>query len=126
MIIEGFEDLEEYLRQVEERSVRRQENPYVLYLIAVLMPHKEGLERQHVISEIERRRRQNGLAIPDKLEQTVQSAFQGHSSQSAAFRGSADLFHWPKGKGSGIWAVYQDRATKWLAQHNLSYVVRQP
>jgi len=114
---EPFLDLDELIREVRQRIEEQEwkrDNPYVVDLIEALAPHPEGLERLHVIRDVGRLRRKKNLPMPKRLEETVQSAFQGYSSQSAAFRGGADLFHWPRGKGTGIWAVHLERAKAWL------------
>ena len=97
----------------------RLENPYVRDLIEVLMPHQGGLSRQFVLHTLEKKRKQAGLKIPPKFEQSVQSAYNQHSVDSSVFikrkaPESDGLFYSPQGKGSGIWAVYRDRATAWL------------
>lgn len=111
--------LEEVREQIKRREWKRA-NPYVADLIAVLRPYKDGLERQHVMSAIGKLRRNKGLPIPTKLEEVVQSAFQSHSCEYAAFQrrgasASDDLFYPVGSKGSGVWAVHIERATKWLA-----------
>ena len=111
-------DLEELLAEVRailEKRRNKRENPYVIDLIEVLSPHNDGLERHHVIRDVEKLRRKKNLPIPEKLEETIQSTFQGYSSQYAAFRRGADLFYSPGGKGSGIWGVHLDRARAWLS-----------
>lgn len=117
---EGMDVLEELMREVRatlELRKHKRDNPYVVDLIAILLPHPAGLERQHVVAQIERMRRAKKLPIPKTLDAVVQSAFQGHASQYAAYRGSTDaddLFHAPRGKGAGIWAVHRERAIAWL------------
>ena len=97
----------------------RLENPYVKDLIEVLLPHQNGLSRRMVLHTLERKRKQAGLQIPEKFEQAVQSAYNQHSVDSTVFtkRGKPEsdgLFYSPRGKGSGIWAVYRDKAATWL------------
>ena len=117
-------DLDELLQKVRlriEQGKWKRANPYVLDLIEILMPHANGMERSHVVSAMEARRRDKGLPIPKKFDEAVQSAFQSHAAGYATFRGrnapaSDDLFHSVGGKGSGIWAVNLARAKKWLQE----------
>ncbi len=113
--MQGHIDLGELLRDAQEQIARKmlkRANPYVVYLIAALLRHAEGLERQHVISAVEKMRRDKGLPIPKKFEETVQRAFESHA---AGYAGSSDdLFYSVGGKGSGIWAVNLIRADAWL------------
>lgn len=112
---------EEKLKQLAKAkaALKALENPYVRDLIEVLMPHPRGLSRRLVLHTLERKRKQTGLPIPEKFEQSVQSAFQRHCVDSLVFKKRKapewqGLFSFPQGKGSGIWAVYPDRANAWL------------
>ena len=99
----------------------RLDNPYVLDLIAVLLPHGvHGLSRGQVIREVWKRRGKQGVNMPDAFDQTVQASFQQYAGEYAAFRKrnaaeSDDLFFAPRGLGAGWWAVRVERATAWLA-----------
>ena len=93
--------------------------PYVRDLIEVLRPHPRGLSRRLVLHTLERKRKEAGLSIPEKFEQSVQSAYNKHSVDSSVFKKRKapewqGLFYSPQGKRSGIWAVYPDRANAWL------------
>ncbi|MDZ4371577.1 MAG: hypothetical protein U1C74_09185 [Phenylobacterium sp.] len=115
-------DLDELMKWYDEHLAAkrlRSENPQVRDLIEVLLPHPKGLGRSWAIDEIEKRRRAKGLSIPLKFEASVQSAYNQHSVDSVVWRKRGSpvvdgLFHSPDGKGSGKWAVYPDRAAKWL------------
>jgi hypothetical protein len=100
----------------------RQTNPWVRDLIRVLWPYEQrGRRRLRVIDDVERLRKASGLPMPSKLEHTVQSTFNHHTSQSTRWNGKPqdDLFFSPQGKGSGSWAVHRDRAAAWLLRHEL-------
>ena len=115
---------DELLREYEERETarrERRENPYVLYLIKVLWVRRNGLRRHLAIDLVRSLRQSRGLPMPKRFDETVQSAFQGHAGESDVFRGAPDddLFYWPLGKGTGIWAVRQDAADAWLKRKRL-------
>lgn len=59
--------------------------------------------------------------MPKKFENTVQSDFNRHSSQSSQFGGRTDddLFYSVGGKGSGKWVFTHDRAEAWLRKKSL-------
>lgn len=114
-----FEDL---LREINEAIAAKKvrlENPYVKDLIEILMPYPNGLLRKMVLHMMEKKRERSGASIPENFEQSVQSSYNQHSVDSQVFimrkaPESDGLFYSPQGKGSGIWAVYTDRATAWL------------
>lgn len=117
-----IKEIDEWINQLAVAGRIRRENPYSLYLIGILYPHKNGLPRRQVINEMWRRRGAKGLNMPKAFGEAVQSAFQHHAGEYAAFqqRGaqeSDDLFFAPKGLGArpAWWAVRQDRADVWLA-----------
>ena len=100
--------LEEYETKEADRQ-RRRDNPYVLDLIRVLIPHPRGLRRPLVLDLLHRSRRERSLPIPTEFDATVQSAFQQHCADSAVFKKKGKpqleaLFCWPDGKGAGKWA----------------------
>jgi hypothetical protein len=115
-------DIEELLRSVEEAVAAkklRDENPYVRDLIRVLWPYQRGLQRQFVIDRVWALRQPKGLPIPKTFEQTVQSSFNQYNAESQVFLKSGRspeeaLFYPVGGKGSGRWAVYHERAARWL------------
>lgn len=97
----------------------RIDNPWVLDLIRVLHPHERGLRRTIVCDIVRNNRRRRGHAMPDRVEETIQSAFQRHCVHSQVFRktktpSEEGIFHWPNGAGAGVWAVYRDKALSWL------------
>lgn len=118
---------EEAFQRMEARRAAlklRKENPWVLYLIKVLWPYQSGLRRTIVMDRVRQIRAPKGLNMPKAFENTVQSAFNHHSSQSAVFAGRGageadDLFYSPDGKGSGKWAVHRERALAWLRDREL-------
>jgi hypothetical protein len=118
------EKLDEIFRGIEQQeAVRRlrENHPYLLDLMEVLRPHgPRGLARSIVLHTLERDRRTNGLPMPEKFEEAVQSVYNRYCVDSAVFkkrkvRPSDGLFYSPRGKGSGVWAVHLDRATEWLS-----------
>jgi hypothetical protein len=116
--------LEELLREAEEAQATtklRLRNPYALHLIKILWPYQFGVSRMIAIQDIWRLRSPTALPMPKKFEQTVQSAFQQHASESKVFRGAPneDLFFWPEGKGTGKWAVRRNKVEPWLRQKKL-------
>jgi len=114
---------EELQRHVAERRLRL-ENPWVLDLIKVLYPHPNGLSRPIVIHMVLKNRRQRGHPIPENPEETIQSDLQRHCVDSKVFKRRKapvedGLFHWPKGPGAGVWAVYPDKAQAWLKRRGI-------
>jgi len=115
-------DLDELLKWYDEHVAAkklRSENPQVRDLIEVLRAYPNGLGRTWAIDEIEKRRKAKGLTIPLSFENSIQSAYNQHSVDSAEWRkrgskAETGLFFSPGGKGSGKWAVNQDRAAAWL------------
>lgn len=110
--------LREFDADLAAKKLRRQ-NTYVRDLIEVLMPHPRGLRRPLVLHSLEQKRKQASLPIPEKFEQSVQSAYNQHRVDSLVFTKrkapeSDGIFYSTQGKGSGYWAVYLDRATAWL------------
>jgi hypothetical protein len=114
--------LDEFLERAGEIIAARQlkkDNPYLLDLIKILKPFPQGLRRRFVMDRMISNRKARGLDIPEEFEATVQSAYNHHSVDSLVFkkRGApaADgLFFSPTGKGSGKWALNQERARSWL------------
>ena len=110
--------LAEFERE-EERKVHKKKHSYVADLIRLLMPREHGMSRQMVLHDLERRRRKEGLPIPLKFEEAVQSSYNHFSADSLVFKkrgGRPDeaLFYSPDGKGSGQWAVNREIAAAWL------------
>jgi hypothetical protein len=64
----------------------RRDNPYVLDLIRVLLPHRRGLRRPLVLDLLHKSRRDRNLPIPSNFDETVQSVFQQHCADSAVFK----------------------------------------
>lgn len=98
------------LKKIEEdltlRHLRRQQ-PYVVDIVSVLLPHEDGVNRQKVLEELENQRKRDGLPIPPKFEQAVQSSYNQHCVDSAVFQRrnrppSEALFHTPR---RGTWAL---------------------
>lgn len=102
--------------------IRATRTDNVRYLIEVLLPYPAGLRRLDAIDDFARLRRAAGEGLPPKLEQTVQSCFNGHNLDSPVFTSRRKdrrdgLFYPVGGKGSGIWAVHVERAKEWLRRH---------
>lgn len=120
-------EVEELLRELDDYVAARTlrlENRYVLDLIAILYPHKNGLPRRQVINTMWKRRGQKGVNMPKAFDETIQAAFQAYAGDYAAFKArhakvEDDLFWPPRGKGAGQWAVRQDRADAWLRARKL-------
>ena len=83
----------------------RRQHSYVVDIVSVLLPHEDGVSRQKVLEEFENQRKRDGLPIPPKFEQAVQSSYNQHCVDSAVFQRrnkppSEALFHTPR---RGIW-----------------------
>ena len=112
------EFLAEYKRRQALKPVR-QKHSYVADLIRLLLPYPNGLTRGMVLHDLERQRRADGLPIPPKFEEAVQSNYNHFSVDSSVYkkRGAPPeegFFFSPDGKGSGRWAVNRERAAAWL------------
>ena len=110
--------LAEYERE-EAHKVHRKKHSYVADLIRLLMPHERGLTRQMVLHDLERQRYKEGLPVPPKFVEAVQSSYNYFSVDSLVFkkrggRRDEELFYSPEGKGSGRWAVNREVAAVWL------------
>jgi len=116
-----FDELIRESKKAQAEKKRRRENPYALHLIKVLWPYPSGLSRQTAIDKVWRLRQPENLPMPKAFEQTVQSAFQQHASESSVFKGGPDddLFFWPEGKGTGRWAVRRIQAEAWIRRRAL-------
>ena len=114
--------LERLLREIDEirqLKMRRREHTYVEDLIRLLLPCSDGMRRSNILNRLEVQRRNDGLPIPRRFEQAVQSAFNQNCVDSAVFKKknlpeSKAPFFCPEGSGSGIWAVDPERVEKWL------------
>lgn len=114
--------LKRLLREIDEQrqlKMKRKEHTYVEDLTRLLLPYKGGLRRRIVLDRLEKQRKKDGLSVPVKFEQAVQSAYNQNCMDSAVFkkRGlpkSAAPFFSPQGSGSGTWAVDPERAEQWL------------
>ena len=114
--------IERLLREIVDAiqlKKRRKEHTYVEDLMRLLLPCRDGLRRSIILDRLEKQRKKDGLPIPEKFEQAVQSAYNQNCVDSAVFKkrglpNSAAPFFSPEGSGSGIWAVDPERAEKWL------------
>lgn len=101
---------DQILKKIEEALAlkhRRRQHPYVVDIVSVLLPHEDGVSRQKVLEELENQRKRDGLPIPPKFEQAVQSSYNQHCVDSAGFQrrnrpSSEALFHTPT---RGTWAL---------------------
>lgn len=113
-----FQKLNDLLQDALAQDRRRKENTYVATLIEVLRPYGDsGLLRGRVIEKTEHLRRQRGLRIPLKFEQTVQSTFNQHSVDSSLTinSGTAALFFSSRHHRRDVyWVVESRRADAWL------------
>ncbi|MER9762633.1 hypothetical protein [Mesorhizobium sp. M0138] len=61
------------------------------------------------LSEIYRKSREGrsalGFPITAEHDASARECLESHCLESTKFRGKADLFHMPMGKGAGVWAV---------------------
>ena len=57
-----------YLSEEQLAEFRKRENPYVVDLIAVLAPHKNGVHRHDVFRSLKDMRIKKGLSIPEAFE----------------------------------------------------------
>ena len=101
----------------------RKSRPWVRDMIAVLYPRTKGIHIDQLVRELWAMR-EKALPMPKSFRETVQSRLNHYTSQSAVFwaKGGAqedDLFYSPEGKGSGTWAVHQERAIAWLTRKKL-------
>lgn len=118
-----YADWDNILREVEaERQAKklRRSNPYVLDLIRVLRPSRSGMSRGLVLHFVHKNRQRLGLPIPRTFDDTVQQSCERFCINSDVFkkRGAPEfeaLFCWPRGKGSGHWAIRAANADAWLA-----------
>jgi len=98
----------------------RQDRPWVRDIIRALWNYRSGTSMQRLTDELWAMR-QPELPMPREFKKTVQSFLNQHTSQSSQWnkRAEDDLFYSPKGKGSGTWAVHQDRGAVWLKNRRL-------
>ena len=110
------DDLDKAFAEIKRENDALKKHPWVADLIRVLSPHRCGLQRRLVMEHMRSLRGPTVLNSPKEFENTAQSAFQRHCSQSDTFTlgPEDDLFYWPKGKGAGVWAVHKERASAWL------------
>lgn len=126
-MVETLDELWEEVLAASRQQQWRRDNPYVADLVEVMWPHGDtGLSRRKIIDTLERSRREKGLPVPDRFEETVQSAFNQHCMQSTVFRKrkvpTEGLFSSRRDGASAIWAVYRERAKAWLIAKNKSTV----
>jgi|RhiMetdeSRZDD1v2_1073273.scaffolds.fasta_scaffold261305_1 hypothetical protein len=122
ILLASGEDVHATLADVEAEEEARKQHSWVADLIKVLAPHRHGLRRRIVIDAMWALRGPNPrLNVPRKFEQTVQSAFNRHCPQSDTYKLPPEdgIFHWPEGKGTGVWAVHTDLASAWLKARDL-------
>ncbi|MCY4191779.1 MAG: hypothetical protein OXC54_09980 [Rhodospirillaceae bacterium] len=119
------EAVKRLLRELDEEKALRQKrrkHSYVEDLINLLLPYKNGLSRRTVLDNLEQQRKKDGLPIPPRFEEAVQSSYNQNCSDYAAFRkrglsASEAPFYSPGGSGSGKWAVDTERAKNWLRKY---------
>lgn len=123
----SFDDLfgphaeQEYLAFESAKRLRRR-RPWVRDIIRVLWgASRAGVSMDQLVSNLWEMRKPSGLNMPRAFRKTVQSFLNQHTAQSSQWNGRAedDLFFSPQGKGSGTWAVHQERAAVWLAARRL-------
>ena len=78
-------------------------------------------------SELWHLRKPSGINMPRAFRKTIQSILNQHTAQSSVWRDLGakqddNLFYSPRGKGSGTWAVYRDRAEEWIRSRRLSQI----
>jgi hypothetical protein len=122
-----FDDLfgkeaEEAYAAYQKVKKLRQGRPWVRDIIRVLWNYRSGTSMQRLTDELWAMRKPLELPMPRAFKKTVQSFLNQHTSQSSQWnkKPEDDLFYSPKGKGSGTWAVHQDRAAAWLKNRQLS------
>lgn len=106
----------------EKAKKLRQERPWVRDIIRVLWgAPRDGVAMDQLVSNLWEMRKPSGLNMPRAFKKTVQSFLNQHTTQSSTWNGRAknDLFYSPRGKGSGTWAVRQERAAAWLKARRL-------
>jgi hypothetical protein len=120
-----FDITDALLRELQEAWAARKlklEHPYVLDLIGVLARYPK-CRRGIALDMLWRRRKDAGLPIPPRFEESAQRALEFYCIDSDVFkkRGvsvSEALFCWPEGKGKGVWALIRESAKAWVSEHH--------
>ncbi|HML07295.1 MAG TPA: hypothetical protein VK430_04090 [Xanthobacteraceae bacterium] len=115
---------QEYLAFEKAKKLRR-ERPWVRDIIRVLWgASRAGISMDQLVRSLWEMRKPSGLNMPSRFRKTVQSFLNQHTAQSTQWNGrpESNLFYSPQGKGSGTWAVHQERAAAWLMARRLPAV----
>jgi hypothetical protein len=62
---------------------------------------------QRIYDAVEKIRKEERRSVPRTLDATIRRTLEDHSTDSHNYRGRADLFALPEGKGAGVWALRQ-------------------
>jgi hypothetical protein len=62
---------------------------------------------QQIYDAVEKIRKEERRSVPRTLDATIRRTLEDHSADSRNYRGRADLFALPEGKGAGVWALRQ-------------------
>ena len=114
--------IDEYLAWLHKfRSKKKwdKQHTYVIDIIKVLHGRKFYITKAALDDSVLEKRRADGEPIPPSFIATTQNILNNYTSQSEVFRKAGkgpedDLFYSPQGKGSGTWALHQERAQQWL------------
>jgi hypothetical protein len=115
-------DIDELLKLVERHEAKKKwdrEHTYVIDIIKLLHGRKWGVRKVDLDDQLLEKRTADSEPIPKEFAKTIQSVLNNYTSQSSVFRNAGkepqeDLFYSPKGKGSGTWALHDERARAWL------------
>ncbi len=94
-------------------------DPWALYLTRALWPYPSGAERQVMLKRIKLHCAEQGRALNESFEQTVQRTFNNHNSDRRGEPPKRPLFHCDRRLGSGLWALHHDNAKKWMVENKL-------
>lgn len=103
------------------RKALRHDRPWAFDIIRVLWGNRSSVSVKRLCGDVWKLRNPSDLPMPKDFGRTIQSVLNKHTRQSSEWSGKRedDLFYSPQGKGSGTWAVHQDRAVEWLKSHEL-------
>lgn len=102
-------------RHLQETQVRD--------LIKALLSYPNGRHRRSVLDDVRRAKQARGEEIGKNFDESFQSAFNRHNRDSKEWAKAGEnprnaVFYFPgPPRRPGWWAVNQERAKEWLAEH---------